>query len=322
MAVLLRPDGKSQSLGFRNLVGRASYCGVPLQDPRASAEHASIYFDKGVWYLRDLASTNGTYLDGNKIDLGRKHPITAGAAIGFGSTNQLFKLTHDEAPRMRLRSSKSHTLVEPQLGLVVLPNEEHPLVTLFQGLDGWFEERDGVQRQLLDQCEILVESDTWLVELPPPGGETAQTGLARMSGWANFDDLFVRFDVSRDREAITMIVNAGQEARSISNRAYHELLLILAEARLAALGSELPESEQGWLHNDELCRRIAGDISKVNVDVFRARQQLDQLGVIESHRIVERRPMTRQLRLGTAAVSINYDVEPAAASKPPESVSP
>ena len=95
----------------------------------------------------------------------------------------------------------------------------------------------------------------------------------------------------------------------MANRAYHEMLLVLAEERIAAMSQALPEAEQGWLHTDELCRRVAGDISKVNVDVFRARQQFDQLGVVESHRIVERRPLTRQLRLGTPAVTITYDRE-------------
>ena len=318
MAVFLRPDGKFQSLGYRTLVGRASYCGVQVSDPRASAEHASIYFDKGTWFLRDLASTNGTYLDGVKIDLGRKHALVPGSLIGFGAPNPAYRFVHDDPPRMRLRNYQTGGKLEPQLGLLVLPNEERPLVTIFQGLDGWYEEREGAVRQLADFAEVLVESERWVVELPPPGAETAQTGLARSGGWATFDDLFLRFDVSRDRESIILQVIAGNESRAITNRAYHELLLVLAEARIEALAAAIPEPEQGWLHTDELCRRIAGDISKVNVDVFRARQQLDQLGVIESHRIIERRPATRQLRIGTACVAINYDVEVHSGSKPPD----
>ena len=194
-------------------------------------------------------------------------------------------------------------------------------MTLFQGLDGWYEEREGAVRQVTDFMELVVDDEPWVVELPPPGTETAQTGLARLGGWANFDELLLRFDVSRDRESIVLLIIAGLESRAVTNRAYHELLLVLAEARIAALAAGVPEPEQGWLHTDELCRRIAGDVSKVNVDVFRARQQLDQLGVIESHRVVERRPTTRQLRLGTASAVINYDVEPraSASSKPPDS---
>jgi len=318
MAVLMRPDGKCQTLGFRTLIGRASYCAITLSDPRVSAEHASVYFDKGIWYLRDLASTNGTYLDGMKLDLGRKHALALGALLGFGAPTPAFRFLHDDPPRMRLRNYATATRIEPQLGLVVLPSEERPLVTVFQGLDGWFEEREGSVRQLADFSELVVEGERWVVELPPASAETAQTGLARSGGWANFDDLFLRFDVSRDRESIILSIAAGAETRAVTNRAHHELLLILAEARIESAAAAVPESEQGWLHIDELCRRVAEDISKVNVDVFRARQQLDQLGVIESHRIIERRPAARQLRIGTSSVAINYDVEYRLSSKPPD----
>lgn len=310
--MLMRPNGQNQSLGHRTLIGRAAYCGVVLTDPRVSAEHASVYFDKGTWYLRDLASTNGTFLDGAKIDLGRKHALVPGASIGFGAPTPSYRLINDEPPRMRLRNQATGERIEPQLGLHVLPNEAHPVVTIFQGLDGWYEERDGAVRQLADFSEIQIDEECWTIEIPPPGSETAQTGLARAGGWANFDDVFLRFDVSRDRESIVLLIVAGSESRVVTNRAYHELLLILAEARVRSAAEGVAEQEQGWLHTDELCKRIAGDISKVNVDVFRARQQLDQLGVVESHRIVERRPNTRQLRLGTASVAINYDISSAA----------
>jgi hypothetical protein len=317
MAVLARPDGKCQSLGHRTLIGRAAYCGVVLTDPRTSAEHACIYFDKGVFYLRDLASTNGTYLDGTKIDLGRRHPLHTGALLGFGAPNPAFRLVNHEPPRVRLRNQLTGAEQSPELGLVVLPNEERPVVTVFQGLDGWYEEREGVKKRLTDFGELVVDEQRWVVELPPTGTETAQTGLARSGGWASFDEVFFRFDVSRDRENIVLLIAAGSESRAVTNRAHHEMLLVLAEARVAAVAAGVPEPEQGWLPTDELCRRIAGDISKLNVDVFRARQQLDQLGVLESHRIVERLPMTKQLRLGTACVAINYDVSSERPSRPP-----
>jgi len=318
MAVLLRPDGRHQSLGYRTLVGRAAYCGVMLTDSRVSAEHASVYYDKGAWFLRDLASTNGTFLDGAKLDLGRKHLLVPGSMLGFGAPSPTFRMLHDDPPRMRLRNCATGAKLEPTLGLVVLPSEERPLITVFQGLDGWYEEREGAVQQLDDFAEVVVEGQCWNVELPPPGDEMAQTGLTRVGGWATFDELFLRFDVSRDRESIVLYIVAATESRAITNRAYHELLLVLAEARIESQVAGIAEVEQGWLHTDELCRRIAGDISKVNVDVFRARQQLDQLGVLESHRIVERRPITRQARIGTSRVEINYDVEIKSPSKPPD----
>ncbi len=308
MAVIQRPDGTCQTLGHRALVGRAPFCAVLITDARVSAEHASIYFDKGCWYVRDLASTNGTYVDGLRIELGRKNQLAAGASLGFGAASPAWVFLHDEPPKMRLRALAGGTLKEPLGGLLVAPDEERPMLTIYQTADGWVEEREGSRSVLVDQDVIECEGEKYRVEIPPPGAETAQTGLARSGGWVGFDELQMHFKVSRDRELIQLELVAGSDTKVITNRAYHEMLLVLAEERLLARQSALPETEQGFLQTDELCRRVAGDISKVNVDVFRARQQLDQLGVIDSHRVVERRPTTRQLRLGTGQVTISYDV--------------
>lgn len=308
MAVLLCPDGTLKTLGHRTLVGRAAYCAVRLTDEKVSAEHASIYYDKGAWYLRDLASTNGTFIDGLRVELGRKNPLSRGTEIGFGVQSPAWVFKYDEPPRMRLRRVSDASTLEPLGGLLVLPTEDRPLLTLYQSQEAWIEEREGVTRALTDNSTLDCEDERYVVELPPVGGETAQTGLVRTNGWAAFDELTLGFEVSRDREAISLLVNYGEDCRVVSNRAYHEMLLILAEERLRSLEQGASEMEQGWIHNDELCRRVAGDMSKINVDVFRARQQLDQLGIIDAHRIVERRSSTRQLRFGTALVSIRYDV--------------
>lgn len=48
------------------LLGRdSSCCNVVLADPRVSKSHAAIYFSEGRFFLRDLGSINGTFL--NKI---------------------------------------------------------------------------------------------------------------------------------------------------------------------------------------------------------------------------------------------------------------
>ena len=320
MAVLVRPDGTHQTLGHRTLVGRAPYCGVRLTEAQVSAEHASLYYDKGCWFLRDLASTNGTFVDGVRIELGRKNALTAGATIGFGAPLPVWRFLYDDPPRVRLRDSDGAVAKEPAGGLLVFPSEEQPLITLYQGPDGWIEERDGLSRKLFDQDVIECDGDRYIVEIPPPGAETAQTGLVRVGGWAGFEEIHLKFCVTRDREAIVLYVHAGNESKVVSNRAYHEMLLVLAEERIRSRDTGLSEAEQGWLFTEELCRRVAGDISKVNVDVFRARQQLEQLGVLESHRIVERKPATRQLRLGTDLVSVSLDaphIEDAEERSPP-----
>ena len=67
------------------VLGRDPNCDLPLQDERVSWQHASIEMANGVPLLTDLGSSNGTYLDGRKID-GEPTPITREVIIQFGGT--------------------------------------------------------------------------------------------------------------------------------------------------------------------------------------------------------------------------------------------
>lgn len=50
--------------GERLLLGREHPVDVLVDDKAASRRHAQVYRKGGKWFLRDLDSTNGTYLDG------------------------------------------------------------------------------------------------------------------------------------------------------------------------------------------------------------------------------------------------------------------
>ncbi|GAC1515962.1 MAG: adenylate/guanylate cyclase domain-containing protein [Gemmatimonadaceae bacterium] len=63
------------------LVGRAINSDIPIFDATVSRRHAEITFDETGILVRDLASSNGTYINGSKIDRGR---ITHGDVITFG----------------------------------------------------------------------------------------------------------------------------------------------------------------------------------------------------------------------------------------------
>lgn len=49
------------------IIGRDKTNDISIEEPLTSRRHASIYFRDGVYRLKDLGSTNGTLLNGNRI---------------------------------------------------------------------------------------------------------------------------------------------------------------------------------------------------------------------------------------------------------------
>jgi pSer/pThr/pTyr-binding forkhead associated (FHA) protein len=66
------------------MIGRADDSTLVLDDDYASTRHARISQSGDDWYVEDLGSTNGTYLDRNKVSGPTRVPI--GTPIRIGKT--------------------------------------------------------------------------------------------------------------------------------------------------------------------------------------------------------------------------------------------
>lgn len=75
------PDNEPQ------LLGRSSEA-LPLSDSTVSRRHAELTPDAGEWYLRDLESQNGTYLNGSAIR--ERAQLKAGDQIRVGQTVMVY----------------------------------------------------------------------------------------------------------------------------------------------------------------------------------------------------------------------------------------
>jgi pSer/pThr/pTyr-binding forkhead associated (FHA) protein len=64
-------------------VGRDPGNDIILRDPKVSRHHAEIVFERGFFVLHDLASANGTYVNGKRI---RVAPLTHGAKVRMGNS--------------------------------------------------------------------------------------------------------------------------------------------------------------------------------------------------------------------------------------------
>jgi hypothetical protein len=65
-------------------IGRANDATLVLNDDYASTRHARLFPQDGQWIVEDLGSTNGTYLDRQKVT--RPTPVPVGVPIRIGKT--------------------------------------------------------------------------------------------------------------------------------------------------------------------------------------------------------------------------------------------
>lgn len=70
-------------------VGRSSRNDIYVKDRVVSKNHMKVYFKDGYYYLEDLGSSNGTYLNGNDIE-NNVLELSDGDLIGVGKIQFMF----------------------------------------------------------------------------------------------------------------------------------------------------------------------------------------------------------------------------------------
>ena len=84
-------DGRRIVVGRSGLVlGRSRDCDVVVDDPNVSRRHAEIRHTDEGWTVADMGSTNGTLVDGRRID--GRHPLQGGEQIELGTKRLTFEL--------------------------------------------------------------------------------------------------------------------------------------------------------------------------------------------------------------------------------------
>ncbi|MGE0795625.1 MAG: FHA domain-containing protein, partial [Acidimicrobiia bacterium] len=80
----LAEAGHRHPLGEEVTVGRAAGCTVTLEDNYVSQLHARLFRKDGAVYVEDLGSTNGTYVNGQKLN--GTALVKRGDLVRIGST--------------------------------------------------------------------------------------------------------------------------------------------------------------------------------------------------------------------------------------------
>ena len=76
-------------------IGRADYNDLMIPDESVSTSHAKLQRREGVWVLVDLDSTNGTFVDGERVK--GETPLSPGVTVRFGDISLVFEPTDDAA---------------------------------------------------------------------------------------------------------------------------------------------------------------------------------------------------------------------------------
>ena len=301
MAELVRDrDSASFLLGEMTIIGRDASCDLVLADPRVSQIHARVQRQGPTWVLEDLASRNGTALNGAPVQTHRSRRLSVGDILTFASEKEGWRVADLTPPQLLARASDGTTLSGSDY--LSLPDPESPDATIYRQPTGrWVIERpDGIS-PLRDRENVVVCGQAWRVSIPG----TAQGTLEEKERPLSIVDLSIAFTVSSDEEHVELTLQGNRQHIPLKARSHNYLLLTLARARLAdQQQADIPSTEHGWLYQDDLCRMLALDSSAIYLQIHRARRQLEKAGIAQSADIVERRASSRQLRLGVASVTV------------------
>jgi pSer/pThr/pTyr-binding forkhead associated (FHA) protein len=87
MVVVNEAEESPRTFALRDgelVIGRSEKCQVKLGDTYCSQVHARIYAKDGAWFVEDLGSTNGTFL--NRMKVTAPSPLSAGDEVRVGKT--------------------------------------------------------------------------------------------------------------------------------------------------------------------------------------------------------------------------------------------
>jgi len=297
--------GQSFLLEAAHTVGRSGHSCLCLADRRVSSHHAVIRWTGNSWEIKDLGSRNGTYLDGRRLKSGEESPLRRGAVVSFGPSEQRWELSDETPPEVMLVPLGGGPPLQLDEGLIAVPSSEDPQATIYRSdEDRWVMERemDAAPTPVTNGQTIDIAGRSWRVCIPDRVIRTTMADEVVRC----LKDAILRFTVSKDEEDVQVHAVDDDETVDLGSRAHNYLLLTLARRRLADAAEKQPDAECGWIYQDDLARDPTMAGSQLNIDVFRIRKHFTRLGLADAATIVERRPRSRQLRIGTGRIEIRF----------------
>ena len=186
--------------------------------------------------------------------------------------------------------------------MIGLPSGKSPESTLYLDQDGaWKLERSNGEIELvLDGQVIECAGRKFRFCCPVSTSATETLTIPELGA-----EPTLCFAVSQDEDFVELWLEYAERKLPLGSRSHNYLLLTLARQLLADRAASLPEASCGWTDKDELAEGLKMTPQQVDGEVFRIRKHFTQHGLPEPTTIIERRPRTRQIRLGRSKLRID-----------------
>ncbi len=306
-------EGQIVTLSVLTRIGRASDNEIVIDDARISQVHATISWTApGVWEIRDLGSSNGSFVDGVRLHPGERRTLAVSACVSFGDHAPQWQVIAAGRPLPEARDLVTGQRHLGNAQMLTLQVNDGTSVDIFEERRGrWVvEEASGVARDLRHGEVIEVGGRPYKVSLPIPVPETEEVAAVADASEGPLATASLTFYVSADLESVELRVEWSGRTWTC-RKAYARALLALAEARVRdERAKKVSPHEQGWMYGDELCKVASYDgIARLNVEVHRARTEFARQGIPGAPAIVQRRRGTGQMRLGTNRVEVVHGIQ-------------
>lgn len=295
-------SGEERILEADHTIGRLPSSSLMVEQGYVSKRHAMLRFAGDRWEVRDLGSRNGTYLNGQLLKSGEDVPLYRGFRVAFGKLEQEWEFVDDSPPPVMVVPMGGGTPIILEGEMLALPSPDDPRVTIYANMAGaWVLEQPESISEIANQQTFEVDRCFFRFSCPD---RISKTSLADPLTELEVQHLHLLFSVSRDEEFVQLRVACGAHQFDLGSRQHNYLLLTLARRRQADAAEGLPETACGWIYIEDLAHDPMMAAPQLNIDVFRIRKQFEAIGVIEPAGVVERRPRTKQIRLGVSRFSI------------------
>ena len=291
-------DGQDTALRAHHLIGRSRAMHSAIRSPDVSAQHLALIWMGQGWVVRDLASRNGTFVDGVRVTAGLDTPVRAGSVLFLGTEAVRIVIT-DDGPPVIVATCEGDERVGDEDFLALPSRDEPTAVVMRDPVQGWLCSMDETTSVVEDGDEVVVDGVRWVLQLP-----TSLDGTVDASKPVAPSGPFeLQFRVSSDEEYVEVTALIDGRPVPLPPRSYHYLLLTLARARVQ--DTDASSAEQGWCYRDDLRTQLRMSSNQFYVSLHRARRQFAEIAGTDGLDLFEERRTSRQMRLATPAIRIS-----------------